>query len=381
MTVKNKLVYILPEASKKTHMKYNVEFLKSLSQDTEIFLILERGFSVKRDGTENTQSLKEYLEEVKDQTGAKYIHYTGTNIFSRIPKLKMFLLEAMFLRFKKVYIHYSFVGAFYASINPFFTTYYWNCGIPWQYERPFFQEFYESLVYKMIDNFVTGAQVLVPKYAKNYKFNESKGIVIPNWIDVSDFQNKIVATNKEELKKELNINDQKVLFFNQRLAERKGAHYIKEILKKANEVTETIIIITNDGPYKVKLIEELKSENLFDKVRYLGRVPNEKVAEILSITDIYILPSEEEGMSHSLMEAFVAKVPAVSFDVGGTKDMYQDEFKSFVLNENDIKAFSEKVCELLRNEELGKSLGESEYEKVKEYDKKKVLQEFKSKIF
>lgn len=362
-----KLVYILPEAAKNTHMKYNVEFLKDLSKDIEIFLILERG-------------LDKDLEELRNEIGVKHIHYTGGSKLLRIPKLKWYLLQAWLKGFRNVYVHYSFVGAFYASLFPFMKVYYWNCGIPWQYKRPFFQELYESLTYKLIDHFVTGANVLVEQYAKFYNFKKEKGIVIPNWIDVKEFTDKVKSADTEKLKRDLNIQNQKVLFFNQRLAERKGAHYIPEILKSANKNEEVVMIITNDGPYKEKLVQQLQEYNLLEKVRMLGRVPNDKVAELLSITDIYVLPSEEEGMSHSLMEAFCASVASVSFDVGGTIDMYPVHFKDFVVPEKKIEWFNEKVWELLIDEEKRKSLGAMLYEKVKEYDKKIVLEEFKRRV-
>lgn len=372
---KKRLVYVLPEASGKTHMKYNVEFITALAKEksVDIFLVLERGA---------VGNVNEYLEKIKVETGVSHIRYTGTGIW-RIPKLKIYLLEAMFRGYKKVYVHYSFVAAIYASLNPLFTIYYWNCGIPWKYVRPAFQEFYESLSYKLIDYFVTGAEVLTSKYSEFYKFDHKKSIVIPNWIDIKKFREIFDSAskpeNREKILKELNINpNRKVLFFNQRLAERKGAHYIPQILESVGE--NVVMMITNDGPYKEKLVEELKEKNLYEQARFLGRVPNEKVIELLSITDIYVLPSEEEGMSHSLMEAMAASVPAVSYDVGGTSSMYPDNYKDFVVKEKDIVQFNKQVLNLLVDEQKRKQLGYALYEKVKEYDKEIVLERFINKV-
>lgn len=368
---RKKLCYVLPEASGNTHMKYNVEFLESLAKEKgiDIYLILERG-----------ERGREHLQNLKEKIGVKKIKFSGSSFPSwRIIKMLYYLTDARLRGYKKVYVHYSFIGAFLASIsNPQKQVYYWNCGIPWQYKRPWFQEFYESSTYKLVDHFVTGAEVLTSQYSKFYKFNNKKSIVIPNWIDVSKERKIFENTDKATLRKELNIEDQKVLFFNQRLAERKGAHYIPHILNEAGK--NCVMIITNDGPYKEKLIIELKEKNLFDQVRMLGRVPNEKVIQLLSITDLYILPSEEEGMSHSLMEAFVCSVPAVSFAVGGTIDMYPESFKQYCVNERNIKLFIEKTNELLNDQNKSRELGTSLYEKVKEYDKQIVLNVFIEKI-
>lgn len=366
MIQNKKLVYILPEASEKTHMKYNVEFITALAKEKNIdtFLILERGNSD--------------LKKIREMTGAKFVHYTGTSIF-RILKLEIFLIKALLLGYRKVYVHYSFIGAISASLNPFFTTYYWNCGMPWNYKRPFFQELYESFAYKVIDHFVTGANILINKYSDYYKFNKYKSIIIPNWIDVEKSLTIAKNANRENLKKELNLTDSdNILFFNQRLADRKGAHYILPVLKATENNVK--LIITNDGPYKETLIQELKDNNLQDRVRLLGRVPNEKVINILSVTDIYILPSEEEGMSHSLMEAMATGTAAVSFDVGGTIDMYPENFKDFVVKDLDILKFIDKVNLLLQDGENKRSLGEALFEKVKEYDKNIILDKFVKEI-
>lgn len=368
----NKLCYILPEAAENTHMKYNVEFLTALARERgiDIYLIIERG--------ENGHI---HLHNLKEKIGAKYLKFSGSSFIPmRIIKMLYFLTAARLKGFKKVYVHYSFVGAFLAGISkPRKQVYYWNCGIPWQYKRPYLQELYESMTYKLIDHFVTGAKVLTGQYANYYKFKESKSIVIPNWIDVTEFRTIFEKVDRESLRKELNISsNQKVIFFNQRLAERKGAHYIPQILSSLGK--DVICIITNDGPYKEKLIQDLKDKNIFDQVRMLGRVSVTKVVELLSIVDVYILPSEEEGMSHSLMEAMCAAVPAVSFDVGGTIDMYPDNFQDYVVHQKNINLFIEKVKILLTDDAKAKNLGEALLKKVREYDKQIVLDDFIQKI-
>lgn len=384
--MKNKLTYILGEASTKTHMKYNVEFLQELGQDIEIYLILEKGTAVEFEKNWGKKPLQYFGQNVK------VIFLNSNYSVLRIFKTFYHLLKSYFLGFRIIYVHYSFVGAILASLSsPFAKVYYWNCGMPMSYKRPFFQELYESLTYKLIDHFVTGAEILIPQYATFYNFNPKKGIVIPNWIDIKKFREKFEIVNigdqKLKLKKELDLfrpdgGENKILFFNQRLAERKGAHYIPQILEFLRDegIQDVLMIITNDGPYKEKLLEILKEKKLDNKVRLLGKVPNDKVTEILSVTDLYILPSEEEGMSHSLMEAMSASVAAVSFDVGGTKEMYPENFANFVVPVKDINSFNQKIKRLLGNYEERKALGKALFKQVKKYDKQIVLADFKQKV-
>ena len=85
-------------------------------------------------------------------------------------------------------------------------------------------------------------------------------------------------------------------------------------------------------------------------------------------------------MSHSLMEAMCASVPAVSFDVGGTIDMYPDNFQDYVVHQKNINLFIEKVKILLTDYAKAKNLGDALLTKVREYDKKIVLDDFIQKI-
>lgn len=355
--MKSKLCYVLPEAASNTHMKYNMEFLKALAPHVDIYLIIEKG-------------------ELKEDLGVtKVYRVKSKNIVIRTCKTVCAIIGARMKGYNKVYVHYSFVSAIVASLIPKTTVYYWNCGMPWQYQRPYLSNLYQGLAYKLIDHLVTGAPALVDPYAKYYKFNPAKAIVVPNWIDVEEFKKSYDQADREEVRKEYNISrEAKVLFFMQRLSERKGAYYIIPILKNMDD--DTVMIVTGDGPYKSTLEELVKKENLESNIRILGRVSNSKMPQIFKASDVFILPSDEEGMSHALMESMAAGVAAVSYDVGGTIDMYPEGYKQYVLKPKDVEVFSHKVKELLENESERQALGQALFKKVREYDKGVVVNTF-----
>jgi glycosyltransferase involved in cell wall biosynthesis len=211
--MKQKLVYILPELSQTSHMKYNAEFIRELTrdQDLDIRLIVERG-GIPADS--------------KDGLGVSGIYYTGNRFMVlRIIKLTYFLIKVRLEGFRKVYVHYSFVGALIASFILGTKVYYWNCGMPFVYKRKWFTNWYQKLVYKRIDYFVTGTQGLLEKYSEFYNFPVSKGLVIPNWIDVNAWQKELGSKSKDAVKNKYNIEPSRIVVFaNQRLSERKGAH-------------------------------------------------------------------------------------------------------------------------------------------------------------
>jgi glycosyltransferase involved in cell wall biosynthesis len=134
------------------------------------------------------------------------------------------------------------------------------------------------------------------------------------------------------------------------------------------------------GPDKNQFLEEIKKLDLEKNILTLGKVPNDEVIKIMFITDLYLLPSEEEGMSHSLMEAFATGTPAVAFDVGGTKEMYPESLQYLVLDLGNVDSFSKKTLEILNNREKAEGIGKLLKEKIKKYDKNIVLDEFVNKV-
>jgi glycosyltransferase involved in cell wall biosynthesis len=251
--------------------------------------------------------------------------------------------------------------------------------LPWNYKRKIYIDWYQGLAYRLIDYFVTGSYNLGVQYANNYRFNKNKILEVPNWINLREFQNTMLMASREEFRIAYNIPDNaRVMFYMQRLSERKGTHYLPEIL--SNVPSNVFLVVAGDGPYKETLENRFKDLKLMAQVRMLGRVPNEMMAKIFKSVDIFLLPSEEEGMAHALLEAMASGTPSVAFDVGATKDMYPSDYKGFVVEAKNIKNFIAKVNYLLQNKLDANLLGQSLKDAVIKYDKEKVLNEFKNKV-
>src|SRR3989344_5241195 len=141
--MKPRLLYILPEYKKDTHthFSYIPDFLTLLSNTFEIRLLVEKG-------------------EVPQISG---LHSRRASILS--------IIRARLSGYKICYIHYSFGSAFVASIVFRITggkVFYWNCGLPWEYPRPFFRDAFQRMVYRLVSFVVTGTEKLADAYAREY---------------------------------------------------------------------------------------------------------------------------------------------------------------------------------------------------------------------
>ena len=361
--MKFKICFIIPEynTATPTHFSYIYDLIKGISKDFDIFLVAEKG-----NGRPN------FINE-----GHFYMQKFRFAPLRSLENLILFI-RLRLMGYDNFYIHYSFLSAFNASIIARISnarTFYWNCGLPWLYKRNFLRSLFERIVYKLITFLVTGTGGLKKEYSKHHLLPLSKIKILPNWIDLNNF--KVNHVISEKIRKEIDPTGRnKILLFVHRLSKRKGAHYLPEImlgLKNEN----VVLAVIGDGPEREALESKVKSEKL--KVRFLGNIPNKNIADYFGAADVFIMPSEEEGFPHVMLEAMASGVPFVSFAVGGVKEISPPELSDNIVTFGDKNSFINKVREALNyKEEKIKQLSDIERNWVKRFDLPAVIEEFKN---
>ena len=280
-----------------THFSYLTDFISRLNRSFDIFLIVERGT---KPPAQTASIIK--LAEARFQ-------------LVRFIKIKIMLWNGRLRGYKNFYVHYSFFSAYTAVWITRLTggrVFYWNCGEPWKYKRPFLRDWFERHVYKKIDYLVTGTEGMADLYSKHYKISREKIKVMGNWIDIEKTKNLKHETKNNETKQKLGIKEnQKVLLFVHRLSKRKGAHHLPEIVRKLTDAKNFVLLVIGNGPEMESLKSQVLSfppeadpppeDKLSDKVRFLGWVPQNEIGRYFSIADVFLMPSEEEGFLHVLL--------------------------------------------------------------------------------
>lgn len=143
-----------------------------------------------------------------------------------------------------------------------------------------------------------------------------------------------------------------------RLIERKGYEYLIESLEGLNNFELTLI---GDGNLRIKL-EELAHANKV-KVNFLGKIDHKDIVSHLQKADIFVLPSLNEGMSNSILEAMACGLPIIATDTGGSKELIQDN--GFIVSKVDADALRDVIERLLGHQEFVKSMGQKSRELAK----------------
>lgn len=332
----HKLCYILPEYKRgdTTHFSYLHDFIAEAGKRFDLRVIVEKG--VVPAGGLGVKA-----------AAALFFGFWGP---LRVGELLIRLLSARVRGYKDFYVHYSFFGAMAAAIVARLfggRVFYWNCGEPWKYKRNFLREMFERRVYKMITYLVTGTETVARKYAEYYGLPMEKIKIMPNWIDLNGVNVRLPRFARNDIKKELNLNEgQKVILFVHRLSKRKGAHHLPAILDGLRG-RDVVLLIAGEGPERKSLEQRFAVLGLKDRVRFLGAVPQENIMNYYVIADVFVMPSEEEGFPHVMLEAMAAGVPFVASDVGGVVDMTPSAARPFIVSAGDIPSYIEKINLLL----------------------------------
>ncbi len=145
-----------------------------------------------------------------------------------------------------------------------------------------------------------------------------------------------------------------------RLVEQKNHKLLIEAFTSVLErYPQAKLFIYGEGKLKDELDNEIRNRKIEDNVSLCG-ISN-RIPEVLSKAEIFVLSSDYEGMPNALMEAMAAGVACVSTDCpcGGPKSLISDKVNGRLVPVGNSKALSDVIIELLGNKDITKRMGEN----------------------
>ncbi|MCY7793085.1 glycosyltransferase family 4 protein [Bacillus haynesii] len=159
--------------------------------------------------------------------------------------------------------------------------------------------------------------------------------------------------------------DKKVILFTSRMIGNKGIHHLVEALAQLKDTrNDWVCWMAGEGEKLAGLKIQSEQLGLSDDVVFLKN--REDVPYLLSLADIYVLPSLLDNQPLSLIEAQIAGVPAVVSDAGGLPEMVEHEETGLIVPKGDAAALSSSLERLLKDDDFRNKLGMN----AKEFAKK-----------
>jgi glycosyltransferase involved in cell wall biosynthesis len=198
----------------------------------------------------------------------------------------------------------------------------------------------------------------VDELTELYEINEKKIHVIYNGVDVQKFKPR---PDRAELRRDFGLEaEKKIVLFVGRLYHRKGLEILlRSIPPVLQEFSDVKFVISGKG-FKEKeesLRNLAKQLDIEDHVTFLGYVPDEKLPNLYSTSDIFVLPAIYENFPFAILEAQATGLPVISTKVGGIPEFLVDNENGFLIDPGDSAQLTHRVLALLQDPKLAKEMG------------------------
>ncbi len=199
---------------------------------------------------------------------------------------------------------------------------------------------------------------------------DNKITVIPNFINIKEYEE-----NREHcIKRKYAPKGEKVIVHISNFRKVKRIEDVVSVFANIREQLPAKLIFVGDGPEKANIEQLGRQLNVHHDIIHLGKINDPK--EILSMADLFMLPSETESFGLAALEAMAMKVPVISTNSGGLPEVNIHGKTGFLSKVGDVADMSVNALKLLKNETLLEEFKRNAFEQAKQFDIDKILPQY-----
>lgn len=198
-------------------------------------------------------------------------------------------------------------------------------------------------------------------------FNIIKEIdVIPNFIDLDRFKKQ----KKEHFRKAICPNNESLLVHTSNFRKVKRVDDVVRVFHNVRKEIPAKLLLVGDGPERSSIEQLCRELGTCDDIRFLGKL--EAVEEVLSVADLFIMPSEKESFGLAALEAMACEVPVISTNTGGLPELNIHGETGFMSEVGDVEDMTKNALKILDKKNLSK-FKTNALKRAKEFDISKVM--------
>ena len=182
--------------------------------------------------------------------------------------------------------------------------------------------------------------------------------LIYNGVDPARFRKIYTKTDQDALRNELRIKEGRVIGTIGRLSPVKGYRYLVEAFAQLRRMYDDLqLLIVGEGPER-EMLQDIARDSEIENYVHFAR-PRLDTPAILSLIDVFVSSSIQEGLGLSIAEAMAAGKPVVASDVGGVSSLVKNKRTGLLVKPKDTRAIAEAVIQVLGDAELREKLSAS----------------------
>ena len=144
-----------------------------------------------------------------------------------------------------------------------------------------------------------------------------------------------------------------VLFSAARLTPWKGFEVLLEVVASMIKThSDLMLVIAGDGPEQGYLEAKAQELGIAKSVTFAGRLSKEELGKRLKASDVFVLNTAYEGLSHQLLEVMAIGVPMVTTTAGGNPELITDGVTGLTVDYNDAETLEEAIERVLHTDDL-----------------------------
>lgn len=194
--------------------------------------------------------------------------------------------------------------------------------------------------------------------------------VIYNFIDLDRFK----RINKDHFKKAIAPNGERILIHVSNFRKVKRSEDVIKVFKRISERIPSKLLLIGDGPERSNLEALCREFNLCDEIRFLGK--QDAIEEILSISDLFLMPSASESFGLAALEAMACEVPVISTNVGGLPELNIHGKTGFLDDVGDVEGMAAHGIQILSSDETLQKFRHEALAQAQRFDIKAIVPQY-----
>ena len=153
---------------------------------------------------------------------------------------------------------------------------------------------------------------------------------------------------------------------------------IEDILRAFAKIKEQIpckLLLVGDGPERQNMECLSRDLNISEDTRFIGKL--DAIEEVLSVADLFFMPSEKESFGLAALEAMACEVPVISSNTGGLAELNINGVTGFLSNVGDIEDMVKNSLYILKDENLP-TFKENALKRAKEFDVEVIVKQYEA---
>ena len=194
--------------------------------------------------------------------------------------------------------------------------------------------------------------------------------MIPNFIDLHMYS----QTVDEKLKSKIAKKHEKILVHISNFRKVKRVGDVIKIFNNVKKKNPSKLLMIGDGPERIRAEQLSRKLGISSSIKFMGKLKS--VEEYLSISDIFILPSETESFGLVALEAMASKVAVVSTNSGGLNEVNIDGITGYLSDVGDIYKMSNDVLRIISDDHVLNEFKNRAFEHAKQFNLPIILPKY-----